>query len=74
MLQSVATLGSLLIAAAMLAVIAGILVDDWRTILQALRARRAFASPLPGLGRKSSDRRACVVRVSSQSAPQRAVA
>lgn len=75
MVQSVATLASLLIAAGALALIAGVLADDWNAVLHALRGRTLFAlKPIPLCSRGSSDRRAHVVRVSSQSAPQRAAA
>ena len=76
MLQSVATLISLLIMSGALALIVAALADDWKTIVRALGLRRPFEiAPLPYRARAfSGDRRAYVVRVSSQSVPQRAAA
>ena len=74
MLQSVATLISLLIAAGALAMMVAVLADDWRLVVRALRPRaRLTVAPLPVRTRVAADRRAHVVRVSSQSAPLRAV-
>lgn len=75
MLQSVTTLGSLLITAGMLVTIAAILADDWRAVTRALGFRRPFeVSALPARGRPSADRRVRIVSVSSQSAPRSAAA
>jgi hypothetical protein len=73
MLQSIATLVSLAIASGMLALIAGILMEDWRTVTRALGMRR----PLPGLPRPArtiGDRPAQVIHVSWQLTPRRAAA
>jgi hypothetical protein len=75
MLQSVATLVSLMIAAGALAVIVNVLADDWRLVVRALGFGRSFdAKPVFAAARPRGDRRARVVRVSPQSAPQRAAA
>ncbi len=75
MLQIVATLISTLLALGALAVITGVLADDWRNVVRALGfGRTARIASLPALRPRFGDRRACVVRVSPQSAPQRAAA
>ncbi len=74
MLQSVATLISLFIAAGMIAVIAGVLADDWVKIMHALGLHAPIESASPVRARPPGDRRARVVRVRSQSAPLRAAA
>lgn len=76
MLQTVATIMSAILALGALALIVGILADDWRSVVRALRNVRDDR-PLPLAVRPHmpvQDRRARVVRVSSQSAPQRAAA
>jgi hypothetical protein len=75
MLQSVATLSSVLIMSAMVAIIVAMLADDWRAIMAALGLKQAMtADPLPAAARTSGHRRARVVRIRSQSAPLRAAA
>ncbi len=76
MLQIVATLISTLLALGALAVIAGVLADDWHDVARALGfGRMARTAPLPAQRpRSGGDRHARVVRVSPQSAPQRAAA
>ncbi len=76
MLQSVATLLSLLIATGTVALIAATLTDEWRTILRAVRNGGELGLlPLPAQGRATAHvQRARIVRVRSQSAPQRAAA
>ena len=76
MLQNVATIISTSLAMGALALIAYILADDWRSVVRALRNVRQY-QPLPLAVHPRvtiGDRRARVVRVSSQSAPRRAVA
>ncbi|WP_420138225.1 hypothetical protein [Sphingomonas sp.] len=74
MLQSVATLSSVLIMSAMIAVIVAILADDWQAVTTALGLKpTATPAPLPAAMR-SAGRRARVVRIRSQSAPLRAAA
>lgn len=76
MLQTVATILSTMLALGALALIVGILADDWRSVIRALRNIRNYQPlPLPVHARVAiHDRRARVVCVSSQSAPRRAVA
>jgi hypothetical protein len=75
MLQSVATLSSVLIMSAMVAVIVAMLADDWFAITSALGVKQASTpAPLPAAARASGHRRARVVRIRSQSAPLRAAA
>lgn len=75
MLQSVATLSSVLIMSAMVAIIVAMLADDWRAITAALGVKQAMtADLLPAAARTSGHRRARVVRIRSQSAPLRAAA
>jgi hypothetical protein len=76
MLQIVATLLSTMLALGALALIVAILADDWRSVVRALRNIRDY-QPLPLAVQPRiamQDRRARVVRVSSQSAPRRAAA
>jgi hypothetical protein len=75
MLQTVATIGFVALAAGALALIVGVVSEDWRTILRALAARRPLEiAPLPRRTRLATDRRARVVGVSSQSVPRHAAA
>jgi hypothetical protein len=75
MLQSIATIAFVGIGACALALIASVLADDWRTVRRALALRRPIAiTALPPRLRRAADRRARVVRVSSQSAPRHAAA
>ena len=76
MLQNVATIVSITLAMGALALIARILADDWRSVVRALRDGRDYQPlPLAVPSRPTiGDRRARVVRVSSQSAPRRAAA
>lgn len=76
MLQNFATVISTMLALGALALIAGMLADDWRSVVRALR-NAPDHQPLPpqALSRATEvGRRARVVRVSSQSAPRRAAA
>ena len=76
MLQTVATIMSAILALGALALIVGILADDWRSVVCALRNVRDD-QPLSRAVQPrvaAQDRRARVVRVSSQSAPRRAAA
>ena len=76
MLQNVATIISTIMAVSALLLIAGMLADDWRSVVRALRNVRQYQPlPLPVQPRVTvSERRARIVRVSSQSSPQRAAA
>lgn len=76
MLQNVATIASISLATGALALIAYILADDWRSVVRALRNARDYrVLPLAIQPRLAiGDRRACVVRVRSLSAPRRAAA
>ena len=76
MLQTVATITSLTLAVGALALIIALLADDWQMVVRAIRNARQFQPlPLAVQARVTiSDRRARVLRVSSQSAPQRAAA
>ena len=76
MLQTVATISSLILAIGALALIATVLADDWQMVVRAFRNAPQFQPlPLAIQARVAiSDRRARVVQVSSQSAPQRAAA
>jgi hypothetical protein len=76
MVQTIATLVSTILALGALALIVGIVADDWRSVVRALRNVREY-QPLPLAVEPrvaTQDRRARVVRVSSQSVPQRAAA
>jgi len=76
MLQNAATMISMVLAVGALSLIARMVKDDWRSVVRALRNVREYQPlPLPiqpcvTIG----DRRARVVRVSSQSSPRRAAA
>ncbi len=70
--QSVATLASLIIAGAMMAVIIGVIADDWVNVVRALALGREIG-PLD-IAAAPAGRRARVVRVSPQSVPLRAAA
>ena len=76
MLQNVATIISIVLATGALSLIAGMVKDDWRSVMRALRNIRQYQPlPLPVQPRMTvGERRARVVRVSSQSSPQRAAA
>ena len=76
MLQNVATIISIVLAIGALSLIAGMVKDDWRSVMRALRNIRQYQPlPLPVQPRVTvGERRARVVRVSSQSSPQRAAA
>jgi len=75
MLQSIATIAFVGIGACALALIVRVLADDWRTVMRALALRRPFAiAALPPRLRPAADRRARIVRVSSQSVPRHAAA
>jgi hypothetical protein len=76
MLQNVATMISVVLAIGALSLIARLVKDDWRSVVRALRNIREYQPlPLPVQPRVTiCERRACVVRVSSQSSPQRAAA
>jgi hypothetical protein len=76
MLQTVATISSLILAIGALALMAALLADDWQMVVRAFRNAPQFQPlPLAVHARVTiSDRRARVVRVSSQSVPQRAAA
>jgi len=76
MLQNVATIISIVLAVGALSLIAGMVKDDWRSVMRALRNIRQYQPlPLPVQPRVTVGvRRARVVRVSSQSSPQRAAA
>jgi hypothetical protein len=76
MLQTVATIRSLILAFGALALIAAVLADDWQLVVRAFRNAPQFQPlPLAVQARVTiSDRRPRVVKVSSQSAPQRAAA
>ena len=75
MLQSVATLSSVLVMFGMVAVIVAVLADDWQVVIAALAGKPVTANqPLPVAIRSTGDRRARVVRIRSQSAPLRAAA
>jgi len=76
MLQNVATIVSISLAMGALALIAYILSDDWRSVVRALRNIRDYQPiPLAVQPRVTiGDRRARVIRVSSQSIPRRAAA
>lgn len=75
MLQSVATLISVLIAAGMVAVIAAVLADDWLAVMRALGVQASLPNmALPTVRTPTGDRRARVVRVSSQSVRVRVAA
>ena len=76
MLQNVATIISIVLAVGALSLIAGMVKDDWRSVMRALRNIRQYQPlPLPVQPRMTvGERRARVVRVSSQSSPQRAAA
>jgi hypothetical protein len=73
MLQMVTTLGSLLLAAGMLAVIAAILLDDWQAIRAALGLRRS-RDALAMRSQPRQARRARIVSLRPQSAPRRVAA
>lgn len=76
MVQMIATLISTILALGALALIVGIVADDWRSVVRALRNIRDY-QPLPLAVQPRvtiQDRRARVVRVSSQSAPRHAAA
>jgi len=76
MLQTVATISSLILAIGALALIAAVLADDWQMVVRAFRNAPQY-QPLPLTVQArvtTGDRRARVVKVRSQSAPQRAVA
>jgi hypothetical protein len=69
-------MGSLILAGGALALIANILVEDWRMVVRAFRNAPQF-QPLPIAIQARvtiSDRRARVIGISSQSIPQRAAA
>jgi hypothetical protein len=69
-------MGSLILAGGALALIANILVEDWRMVMRAFRNAPQF-QPLPIAIQARvtiSDRRARVIGISSQSIPQRAAA
>jgi hypothetical protein len=74
MLQIVATLVSLIIACGALALIVGILADDWRSLVRALRNTGDLQlSPVqPRV--TAGGRRAHIVRVSGRPVPVRAAA
>ena len=75
MLQSVATLSSVLIMFGMVAVIVAVLADDWQAVIAALAGKPVTANQSPPSAiRSTGDRRARVVRIRSQSAPLRAAA
>lgn len=76
MVQTIATLVSTILALGALALIVGIVADDWRSVVRALRNIPDYQPlPLAGAPRVAmQDRRARVVRVSSQSVPRRAAA
>ena len=76
MLQNVATIISIVLAVGALSLIAGMVKDDWRSVMRALRNIRQYQPlPLPVQPRVTvGERHARVVRVSSQSSPQRAAA
>ena len=76
MLQGIATVVSSMLAMGALALIASLLVRDWRMVMRALRNDRQFHPlPLPIQARVTwHDRRARVISVRSQSVPQHAVA
>jgi hypothetical protein len=76
MLQTVATISSLILAIGALALIAAVLANDWQMVVRAFRNAPQFQPlPLAVQARVTiSDRRARVVGVSSQSVPQRAAA
>ena len=76
MLQCVATIASVSIAVGVLALIAGMLADDWRTVVGALRLDRSIRmASLPERVRQvDGDRRVRIIRVSAQSSPWRAAA
>ena len=73
MLQIVATLVSLMIACGALALIVGILADDWRSVVRALRNAGDLQMP-PVQPRVTAGRRAHIVRVSGRLVPVRAAA
>lgn len=74
MVQTIATVISTILMLGALALIVGIVADDWRSVVRALRNVRDY-QPLAVQPRiAAQDRRARVVRVSSQSAPRRAAA
>jgi len=76
MMQTVAVIVSSLLAMGALALIASLLVRDWRLVMRALHNSRQFHPlPLPVQPRIAlHDRRARVISVRSQSSPQRAAA
>jgi hypothetical protein len=76
MLQNVATIISTILAVGALSLVASMVADDWRSVVRALRNIREYQPlPLPVQPRVTiGERRARVVRVSSQSSPQRAAA
>jgi hypothetical protein len=67
---------SLSITVGAVALIVGILAEEWATVIKALRRDRPFGiSPLPLSARPANgDRRARVIRVRSQSSPRHAAA
>jgi len=76
MVQTIATVISTILMLGALALIVGIVADDWRSVVRALRNVRDY-QPLPLAVQPriaAQDRRARVVRVSSQSASRRAAA
>ena len=74
MLQIVATLVSLMIACGALALIVGILADDWRSVVRALRYAGDLQLPPAQPRVTAGDRRSHIVRVSGRPAPVRAAA
>ncbi len=76
MLQTVATISSLILAIGALALIAALLANDWHMVVRAFRNAPQFQPlPLAVQARVTiGDRRARVVGIRAQSAPQRAAA
>lgn len=76
MLQTVATLFSLLFASGAMAIIVASVADDWVALRRALAGHdAAFASALPARTRQLKPaRRARMIRFSPEAVPQRAVA
>jgi len=74
MLQSVATLISVVLATAMVATIAAVLADDWLAVTRAIAGGAPATDNSLARAHHSSGRRARVLRVRSQSVPMRAAA
>lgn len=73
MLQTVATLISTLIASGALALIVGVIADDWKVVRRVI-GLRSMDTIRSAPARSRPDRQARVVRVSAQSVPLRAAA